>query len=139
MVGNQLILSQILKEADRRINYDFEEFEDEDYVEEEEFFEDVGDREYFNVHDSGDGFSEDVMDVQQDKRTQVVCENSHIVPHTPTTYVAFCMRHVIQATFLQCSETTGWLSKKVSGTTVRCKFTFQYTDAGISSSSVSSI
>ena len=92
MVGNQLILSQILKEADRRINYDFEEFEDEDYVEDKEYFEDMGDREYFNVHDSGDGFSEDVMDVQQDKRTQVVCENSHIVPHTSTTFVAFCMR-----------------------------------------------
>ena len=78
MVGNQLNLSQMLKEADRRINYDFEEFEDEDYVEDEEYFEDVGDREYFNVHDSGDGFSEDVMDLQQDKRTQVaqVSENS---------------------------------------------------------------
>ena len=99
MVGNQLILSQILKEADRRINYDFEEFEDEDYFEDEEYFEDVGDREYFNVHDSGDVLSEVVLDVQQDKRTQVVCENTHIVPHTSTTFVAFCMRHVIQATF----------------------------------------
>ena len=95
MVGNQLILSQMLKEADRRINYDFEEFEYEDYVEDEEYFEDVGDREYFNVHDSGDGFSEDVMDVQHDKRTQVACENSHIVPYTITTFVAFCKRQVL--------------------------------------------
>jgi len=93
MVGNQLNLSQILKEADRRINYDFEEFEDEDYVEDEEYF-DMGDREFFNVHDSGDGSSEDVMDVQLDKRTQVVCKNSHIVHYTPTTF-AFCKRQVL--------------------------------------------
>merc|ERR1719209_1533781 len=35
----------------------------------------------------------------------------------------------------QCSETTGWNTKKVSGTNVKCKFTFKYTEAGISSSS----
>ena len=95
MVGNQLILSQILKEADRRINYDFEEFEDEDYVEGEEYFED---REYFNVHDSGDVLSEVVLDVQQDKRTQVVCENSHISMHfliASITFINFCKRHVL--------------------------------------------
>ena len=98
MVGNQLILSQMLKEADRRINYDFEEFEDEDYFEDEEYFEDLGDREYFNVHDSGDGFSEDVMDVQQDKRTQVVFKNSHISMHfliASITFINFCKRQVL--------------------------------------------
>ena len=98
MVGNQLILSQMLKEADRRINYDFEEFEDEDYVEDEEYFEDVGDREYFNVHDSGDALSEVVLDVQQDKRTQVVCENSHISMHfliASITFINFFKRQVL--------------------------------------------
>ena len=95
MVGNQLNLSQILKEADRRINYDFEEFEDEDYVEGEEYFED---REYFNVHDSGDALSEVVLDVQQDKRTQVVCENSHISMHfliASITFINFFKRQVL--------------------------------------------
>ena len=40
--------------------------------------------------------------------------------------------------FFQCSETTGWKTKKVGGTTVKCKFTFEYSESGISSSSVGS-
>ena len=40
--------------------------------------------------------------------------------------------------FFQCSETTGWKTKKVGGTTVKCKFTFVYSESGISSSSVGS-
>ena len=94
-------MSQMLKEADRRINYDFEEFEYEDYVEDEEYFEDVGDREYFNVHDSGpgDGFSEDVMDVQQDKRTQVVFKNSHISIHfLIAPFINLCKRQALRST-----------------------------------------
>merc|ERR1712130_946350 len=35
----------------------------------------------------------------------------------------------------QCSETTGWETKKISGTNVKCKFTFKYTEAGVSSRS----
>ena len=86
-------MSQILKEADRRINYDIEEFEDEDYVE------DVGDREYFNVHDSGDGFSKDVMDVQQDKRTQVVFKNTHISKHfLIAPCIKICKRQALRST-----------------------------------------
>ena len=98
MVGYQLNLSQMLKEADRRINYDFDEFEDEDYVEGDEYFEDLGDREYYNVHDSGDVLSEVVMDVQLDKRTQVVFKNSHFSMHfliASITFINFYKRQVL--------------------------------------------
>ena len=43
---------------------------------------------------------------------------------------------VLNTVFSQCSETTGWETKKISGTNVKCKFTFKYTEAGVVSSSV---
>ena len=56
----------------------------------------------------------------QDLRCGWFAKNKHIFP------------------FFQCSETTGWKTKKVGGTTVKCKFTFEYSESGISSSSVGS-
>ena len=42
----------------------------------------------------------------------------------------------VNKVFSQCSESTGWNTKKISGTNVKCKFTFEYSEAGVSSSSV---
>ena len=60
------------------------------------------------------------LDAAQDLRCGWFAKNKYIFP------------------FFQCSETTGWKTKKVGGTTVKCKFTFEYSESGISSSSVGS-